>query len=91
MNTVAERSEIVLVLRKIGNSQGVVLPKALLEGLDFSQGIAVYKRNGGLCLKPASIDEDPFGFGAAVQAQIAAGSNDSLLIPDVLDGDNFSD
>lgn len=82
-------SQTLLSLRRVGNSQGVVLPKSLLEGLDFSRGIAVEKVEGELRLKPAAPDSDPFGFRAALLAQIADNEMDELLIPDVLpeDGD----
>lgn len=80
--------EMVLSLRQIGNSQGVVLPKRLLEGLDFSHGIAVDKVDGELRFRPVR-ESDPFGFGAAMDQMIATNTVDPLLIPDDLEEDGF--
>lgn len=87
MSEVLEHPTTRLTLRKIGNSQGVLFPKSLLEGLDFSQGIEVVKVAGELRLRPATEDDDPFGFGAAIRKQIENGTLDPLLIPDVLPED----
>ncbi|MDF3849900.1 hypothetical protein [Achromobacter denitrificans] len=78
----------ILSLRKIGNSQGVLLPKAMLEGIDFSHGIEVIKLGQELILRPVEENEDPFGFGAAVLAQIEAGTYDPLVFPDVFPEDS---
>jgi len=86
----AVKSDTVLSLRQIGNSQGIVLPKWLLEGLDFSHGIAVEKVHGELRLRPVRND-DPFGFGAAIDHMIATNTVDPLLIPDDLEEDGFLD
>lgn len=79
---------MILTLRKIGNSQGVVLPKAMLEGLDFSHGIRVVKTGQELRLQPVAENDDPFGFGAALLAQIEAGTMSPPLIPDVFPEDS---
>jgi antitoxin component of MazEF toxin-antitoxin module len=91
MSEAPGRPKTVLSLRRIGNSQGVVLPKTLLEDLDFSRGVEVVKEADGLHLKPVRDDDDPFGFGAAARKMIAEGRQDPLLIPDVLpeDADNI--
>jgi antitoxin component of MazEF toxin-antitoxin module len=81
-------NQTLLSLRRVGNSQGVVLPKFLLEGLDFSRGIEVEKIGGELRLKPAAPADDPFGFRAACLAQVEADEVDELLIPDVLPEDS---
>ncbi|WP_157666718.1 AbrB/MazE/SpoVT family DNA-binding domain-containing protein [Bordetella genomosp. 13] len=72
-------STTVLTLRRIGNSQGVVLPKALLAGLDFSRGILAEKVGDELRLKPAMRIDDPFGFGTAADKMIADSAVDPLL------------
>lgn len=79
----------ILSLRRIGNSQGVVLPKSLLQGLDFSHGIEAVNVAGELHLKPAAKNDDPFGFGAAVLRQIETDTLDPALIPDVLPEDDI--
>lgn len=89
MAEVIDRPVTVLSLRKIGNSQGVVLPKSVLSDLDFSHGVEVIKAEGELRLRPVVDDNDPFGFGAAMRRQIATGTVDDLLIPDVLPEDSF--
>ncbi len=50
-------------LQKIGNSKGIVIPKAILEllHLDESASFDVQIRDGGLFLKPLSI-EDAYKF-----------------------------
>lgn len=83
-----EEKTMILSLRKIGNSQGVLLPKAMLEGLDFSHGIRVIKTGQELRLQPVEENADPFGFGAAMQAQIDAGTDSTTLIPDVFPEDS---
>lgn len=83
-----DEKTMILSLRKIGNSQGVVLPKAMLEGLDFSHGIRVVKTGQELRLQPVEENADPFGFGAAMQAQIDAGTLAPTLIPDVFPEDS---
>jgi antitoxin component of MazEF toxin-antitoxin module len=82
-----EDKTMILSLRKIGNSQGVVLPKAMLEGLDFSHGIRVVKTGQELRMQPVEENADPFGFGAAMLAQIDAGAVTPTLIPDVFPED----
>lgn len=88
MSEVIDRPKTVLTLRRIGNSQGVVLPKTLLEDLDFSQGVEVVKEPDGLHLKPFRDADDPYGFGAAAQKMIDDGTQDPLLIPDVFPEDD---
>lgn len=78
----------VLSLRRVGNSQGVVFPKKVLEGLDFSAGIEVTKVGGELHLRPVAPGDDPYGFRSAFLAQEHAGEVDELLISDVLPEDN---
>lgn len=46
-------------LTKIGNSQGIILDKAILELLNIEEGSSfeVTTKNGGLFLKPLDIKE----------------------------------
>jgi antitoxin component of MazEF toxin-antitoxin module len=46
-------------LTKIGNSQGIILDKAILELLNIKEGSSfeVTTKNGGLFLKPIDIKE----------------------------------
>lgn len=88
MSEVLDLPQTVLSLRRIGNSQGVVLPKNLLEGLDFSLGIEVVKDADGLHLKPVRRDDDPFGFAASAHRMIEEGTVDAMSLPDVLPEDD---
>lgn len=89
MTEVSDRPVTVLSLRKIGNSQGVVLPKSVLSDLDFSHGVEVIKTAGELRLRPVVEQDDPYGFGAAMRHLIDSETADPLLIPDVLPEDSF--
>lgn len=81
-------TKTTLTLRAIGNSKGVLLPKAMLDGLNFENGIECRRTKNGLMLRPVGYDpDDPYGFGASARAQIDLGEQDPLLIPDVLPGD----
>lgn len=82
------RGETMLNLRSIGNSQGVVIPKSVLEHYDFSHGICAFELGAGILLAPAPVETeaDPFGFGAAADEIMMLNLSDSD-IPDILDDD----
>lgn len=71
-----------IVIRNIGNSKGVLLPKALLAqaGLDDSTVAKVAVEHGAIVLrKPAQSART--GWAQAAQA-VAAASDDALLLGD---------
>jgi antitoxin component of MazEF toxin-antitoxin module len=84
--TVTRRPEITK-LRPFGNSQGVIIPKSILDQIDFSQGVEVVIDGDELRLRPAVRSDDPFGFAAAVRFEVAHGMNAEF--PDIIDAEDW--
>jgi antitoxin component of MazEF toxin-antitoxin module len=84
--TVVRKPEVTK-LRPFGNSQGVIIPKSILDVMDFSQGVEVVIDGDELRLRPAARRDDPFGFAAAVQFEVAHGMNAEL--PDIIDAEDW--
>ena len=66
---------------RIGNSQGIRIPKALLEQLDIQGRVALKIKNGALVISPVNAPRQ--GWDKAF-AQMEQTSEDQLLIPDTL-------
>lgn len=65
---------------KIGNSQGIRIPKTIMEQCGFSESVEVEIKDGNLVLKPAQIR---VGWAESFKLMSANG-DDELLIDDTL-------
>jgi antitoxin MazE len=65
---------------KIGNSQGIRIPKTIMEQCGFSESVEIEIKDGNLVLKPAQIRVD----WAESFKLMAANGDDELLIDDTL-------
>lgn len=79
-----------LTLTKIGNSQGVILPKTLVAQFGFKEKIHVDLMNGGIFLTPAAVPtQNPReGWAEAIDMAIAKyGIDDEEFWPDDMQDD----
>jgi len=65
---------------KIGNSQGVRIPKTIMEQCGFSESVEMEIKDGNLILKPTQIRA---GWAESFQLMAAKG-DDELLIDDAM-------
>ncbi|MEY2833713.1 MAG: hypothetical protein RLZZ574_2972 [Cyanobacteriota bacterium] len=65
---------------KIGNSQGIRIPKTIMEQCGFSESVEIEIKDGNLVLKPAQIR---VGWAESFKL-MAANGDDELLIDDTL-------
>lgn len=65
---------------KIGNSQGIRIPKTIMEQCGFGESVEMEIKNGNLILKPAQIRE---GWAESFKL-MAAKVDDELLIDDTI-------
>lgn len=71
---------------RIGNSQGIRIPKALLEQTDLQGEVDISVRGGSLVISPAAPARS--GWEAAFR-QMAANGDDRLLDGDATTADSF--
>ncbi len=65
---------------KIGNSQGIRIPKTIMEQCGFTDSIEMEIKDGSLVLSPHKVRE---GWSESFQ-EMAANGDDKLLIDDVI-------
>lgn len=70
---------------QIGNSRGIRIPKTILEQCDIRDTVELEVENGKIILEPV-YDSPREGWDEAFR-EMAANSDDSLLIPDGIDID----
>ncbi|MBI4755964.1 MAG: AbrB/MazE/SpoVT family DNA-binding domain-containing protein [Betaproteobacteria bacterium] len=68
-------------IRKIGNSQGVLIPKPLLAEAGLEAQVDMVVENGALILRPARASQPRAGWAEAARALAEAG-DDALLWPE---------
>jgi antitoxin MazE len=80
-----------LFLTRIGNSQGVIIPKTLITQFGFKEKIHVDLMNGGIFLTPATVTppKNPReGWAESIDAAIAKyGQDDEEFWPDDMQDD----
>ena len=65
---------------KIGNSQGVRIPKTIMEQCGFKESVEMEIKDGNLILKPTQVRE---GWAESFQ-NMAANGDDQLIIDDTI-------
>lgn len=65
-------------IRKIGNSQGVLIPKPLLAEAGLESGVDMSVENGALVLRPAPPAKPRAGWAEAAQGLARAGDDTPL-------------
>ena len=65
---------------KIGNSQGIRIPKTIMKQCGFSESVKTKIKDGNLILKPTSVRE---GWAESFKL-MAANGDDELLIDDTI-------
>ena len=66
-------------LTKIGNSQGIIIPKALLQQLDIQGAVELTLQDGGLLIKkPQAVRE---GWLEALKAAPLDDSDSEIILP----------
>jgi antitoxin MazE len=73
---------------KIGNSQGVIIPKHFLKQMNTEEKVEIEMSNGVLIIKP--IKKVREGWEEAAMAMHLAG-DDNLLIPDTFEDDDIEE
>lgn len=68
-------------IRKIGNSQGVLIPKAMLTETHFGVDVDISVENGAIVLRPIQ-DRPPRAGWADAAREIAAQGDDGLAWPE---------
>jgi antitoxin component of MazEF toxin-antitoxin module len=84
-----EAIQMEVVMRKIGNSQGVILPKQILRSMFGVTSFEVIAKDGTLILTPKKATVRG-GWEESLRKSVDAG-NMETLIPDVLPGDVWGD
>jgi antitoxin MazE len=85
MITYKDGSNMQLNIVAIGNSKGIRIPKAILEQCNIRDQIELAVENGRIILEPVH-DSPRQGWDEAF-LEMAANSDDSLLIPDSIEID----
>ena len=73
-----------IVIRKMGNSQGVIIPKPLLAQVGLAEEAEISVEQGALVLRPPR-KQARNGWAEGAQALAAAG-NDGLVWPEFANG-----
>ena len=71
---------MLTTIRRLGNSQGVLIPKPLLQQVGLVDQAEMLVEGDALVLRRPKA-EPRFGW-AAASAELAASGNDSLVMPD---------
>ncbi|MBA3623506.1 MAG: AbrB/MazE/SpoVT family DNA-binding domain-containing protein [Methylibium sp.] len=77
---------MLTTLRKLGNSQGVIIPKPLLAQVGLTGEVEMRVENGAIVLRPAK--RCPREGWAEASAAIAAAGDDRLVWPEFANEDD---
>lgn len=79
------------MVRKIGNSKGVIIPKSMLKECAIEDNISVEVKDKHIIITAAAPVKRKRQGWAAKFKEMAAAGDDALVIPDVLKDDDTTD